>query len=108
MTEYEDKQKLQEWTVACFARDSYSCQLMSGPATTVHHIIKRRFEAFRYDIDNGLSVGDEAHAYIEGHPHAAAHLIRALIGEERFQRLRRKFLSIYRYDYFATWFERIK
>lgn len=94
---------LEKWKLRCFERDDGKCQITGDPAITVHHIIKRRFGDFLTDMDNGLCVSTEGHRFVEDCCITAIPLIRTLIGEERFQRLRTKFIKLHHYDYFAKW-----
>lgn len=99
----QDNRLLKEWREDCFNRDDGKCQFLGCPADNPHHIIKRRFVKFRYDVDNGICLSNEVHDQVEADPKTWMVVIRDLIGEDRFSRLREKFIEEYGYDYFEKY-----
>ena len=94
-----DKTSLAKWRKACMERDRGRCVLTGGEGTTVHHIIKCRFQEFRYDTDNGVTLSAQMHRWVEDNPKAGMRAIRPAVGAQRFNVLMERFKVKYNREY---------
>lgn len=68
-----------------------SCQCGCGrPATDAAHIIGRAYSHTRTDLDNQLALAAHCHRMFTNHPDDWLTFLYGLIGEDEYQRLKRK------------------
>lgn len=56
-----------EWSKAVKERDAYTCRWCGKQGDHPHHIVKRRFQETRLDIENGVTLCFLCHEWFEKH-----------------------------------------
>lgn len=83
-----DLAKDREWSRAVLTRDHRdghdTCRWCGGiDGVTPHHIIKRRFREFRWQVENGLSFCYRCHEYAERNPKEGLARCRLILGIDK-------------------------
>jgi len=77
------------WSQAVLKMDSYRCQRCDSPATQAHHIFSRRYQAVRYEVNNGVSLCYPCHIYWAHSEHEKFRdFILGWMGEQKFNLLK--------------------
>ena len=85
------------WRELVKARDGWRCQRCGkrsvpfSDALHAHHWHRRGVQATRYDLDNGITLCPECHAFFHAHPAAAHEFGEKHLGSERWMRLADRF-----------------
>jgi 5-methylcytosine-specific restriction endonuclease McrA len=67
------------WSRAVKERDGYTCRWCGKPGDQPHHIVKRRFQETRLDVDNGVTLCFACHEDFERHPIQAKDRLRRML-----------------------------
>lgn len=86
------------WSQCIIARDGTCRGTNSSDRLSAHHIRSRTHRATRWDLDNGLCLSWKVHFLQKANPERFQDLIINIIGDEKYQTLKRKSLQIVDYS----------
>jgi hypothetical protein len=94
------------WSQCIIARDGTCRGTNSIDRLSAHHIRSRTHRSTRWDLDNGLCLSWKVHFLQKANPERFQDLIINIIGDEKYQALKRKSLQVV--DYTTADLEQIK
>ena len=94
------------WSQCVIARDGTCRGTNSSDRLSAHHIRSRTHRSTRWDLDNGLCLSWRVHFLQEANPERFQDLIINIIGDKKYQALKRKSLQVV--DYTTADLEQIK
>lgn len=94
------------WSQCIIARDGTCRGTNSIDRLSAHHIRSRTHRSTRWDLDNGLCLSWKVHFLQKANPERFQDLIINIIGDEKYQALKRKSLQVV--DYSIADLEQIK
>jgi hypothetical protein len=94
------------WSQCIIARDGTCRGTNSIDRLSAHHIRSRTHKSTRWDLDNGLCLSWKVHFLQKANPERFQDLIINIIGDEKYQALKRKSLQVV--DYTTADLEQIK
>ena len=83
------------WSQCIIARDRTCRGSNSSDRLSAHHIRSRTHRSTRWDLDNGLCLSWKVHFLQKANPERFQDLIINIIGDEKYQALKRKALSLW-------------
>ena len=81
------------WSQCVIARDGTCRGTNSSDRLSAHHIRSRTHRSTRWDLDNGLCLSWKVHFLQKANPERFQDLIINIIGDEKYQSLKRKSLT---------------
>ena len=94
------------WSQCVIARDGTCRGTNSIDRLSAHHIRSRTHRSTRWDLDNGLCLSWKVHFLQKANPERFQDLIINIIGDKKYQALKRKSLQVV--DYTTADLEQIK
>jgi hypothetical protein len=94
------------WSQCIITRDKTCRVTNSDERLSAHHIRSRTHRSTRWDLDNGLCLSWKVHFLQKANPERFQDLIINIIGDEKYQALKRKSLQVV--DYTTADLEQIK
>ena len=94
------------WSQCVIARDGTCRGTNSSDRLSAHHIRSRTDRSTRWDLDNGLCLSWKVHFLQKANPERFQDLIINIIGDKKYQALKRKSLQVV--DYTTADLEQIK
>jgi hypothetical protein len=86
------------WSQCIIARDKTCRYYNNQERLSAHHIRSRTHKTTRWDLNNGICLSWRIHFLQKANPERFQDVVIEIIGENKYQSLKRKSLEIYDYD----------
>ena len=86
------------WSQCIIARDKTCRYYNNTERLSAHHIRSRTHKSTRWDLNNGVCLSWNVHFLQKANPERFQDIVIDIIGDNKYQSLKRKSLEIYDYD----------